>query len=184
MKRSRLVAALIIAVGSAANAATLVVVPDQSTYVVGETVTLTITGDPQGAQDDAIFGRLEYDPSSTSTLGSSQTRHTSGGGASSAILGIVSFGDGFVDVFNQIVGFEGPLGVDQVQVAEATLVADAIGAVEVYWSNDVGYELHFFGLTSSTVPLLATSFDVVPEPAHALQQAAVLGVLVFLHAIR
>ena len=44
----------------AADAATLSVSPDKTTYLVGEVITLTVMGDDQGAVSDGIHGLLEY----------------------------------------------------------------------------------------------------------------------------
>ena len=44
----------------AASATTLSVSPDKFTYSVGETVTLTVTGDDGGVTAFGIFGRLDY----------------------------------------------------------------------------------------------------------------------------
>lgn len=177
MKRTLFVAAIAIGLATTARAATLTVDSDKSTYTVGETVTLTVTGNPGGAQAISIFGRLEYSPLLTSTVGSTQTRHTWGGGAHAAILGTLSFGDGFVDVFNQIIDFgETPRAVDQVQIATVTLIADAEGTVDVFWSTVFVVSLDFFGLVSQPAP--ATSFTIVPEPTSALLRAGCFAVLV------
>src|SRR5262245_22232480 len=60
MRRLLFTSALVLACGSAASAATLSVSADKLTYLVGETITLSIFGDAQGASADAIFGRLGF----------------------------------------------------------------------------------------------------------------------------
>jgi len=174
--RTSLLVPAVIGFTTAAHAATLTVSPDQPSYIVGDTVTLTITGDPQGTPASSIFGRLEYAAELTTTVGSEQTRHTWGGGANAAILGILNHGDGFADAFDQIIDLEAARAVDQVQIATVTLVADAVGTVEVSWSSDPSTGLDFFGLTAFDEPPIAASFTI-PEPAPALAQSACLVVL-------
>ena len=47
----------------AADAATLSISPDKTTYLVGERINLTVIGDDEGAVSDRIFGQLEFDGS-------------------------------------------------------------------------------------------------------------------------
>jgi hypothetical protein len=169
-------AAVLVLLGSSAAATTLTVVSDKPTYLVGETITLTITGDTEGAADAEILGQLTYEAALTSTVASSQTQHNSN--VSGAwTLGALPIGDGFATVFNQIVDFSGfPRTVFEVQVATVTLVADAPGTVHVSWSSSPGFELDFFGINLGNLPSLqATSFEIVPEPA--------LGVLLALGGV-
>src|SRR5687767_10209661 len=53
-------AALIAGFSTVSSATTLSVSPDKLTYLVGETITLSIDGDAQGASAAAIYGRLQY----------------------------------------------------------------------------------------------------------------------------
>ena len=61
MKRTLFIVAVLVAFATAASGATLSVVSDKSTYNVGETITLTVSGDDQGATTYGIFGSLQYD---------------------------------------------------------------------------------------------------------------------------
>src|SRR5258705_12995771 len=56
-------AALIVGFSTASSAATLSMSTDKLTYLVGETITLSIDGDAQGANAYFIYGRLLYDGS-------------------------------------------------------------------------------------------------------------------------
>jgi hypothetical protein len=59
LRRLSVVLVLIASAGSV-SAATLSVNPDKLTYDIGETITLSINGDAEGASAHNIFGRLEY----------------------------------------------------------------------------------------------------------------------------
>jgi hypothetical protein len=167
MTRLFSIALALVACASAANAVTLTVETDKLLYDLGETVHVTIMGNPSGAKDDGIWGRLEYSAALTTTLTSSQTQHTRGGGMLFSLTGALQRGDGFAEVFNQIID-GGGVGrtVDNVQIATATLIADAAGIVEIFW-DDAFYGLDFFGLTNASVgspPNPVASFTIVPEP--------------------
>jgi hypothetical protein len=60
IKRWLFAAALFFPVVHAANAATLSVNSDKTTYNIGETITLSVIADDQGATAYYIFGRLLY----------------------------------------------------------------------------------------------------------------------------
>jgi hypothetical protein len=156
-----------------AGSATLTVVPNKTSYSIGETITLTITGDSQGAEDKLIFGRLLYEAALTSTVSSSQITLTSDGVPWNT--GPLSVGDGFATVFNQLVI---PLSapVDQLLIATATLIAEAPGTVHVSWESTFGVELDFFGLNNSNVVGTQATFTI-PEPTVTalLQIAGLLG---------
>ncbi len=164
MKRSGCAAVValvgLIGLGGAARAATVTVAPDKPTYLVGETVTLNVTSDSQGGSDSAIRGRLEYSSALTNTVTSTQTTHTTAG--ANWVPVPLTHGDGFADVFNQTRVLAAT--VDQLQIATATLVAEALGLVTVTWSTSFPTALDYFGVTSAS----GTSFQIVPEPATAL----------------
>ena len=61
MLRSMLSTLFALALASAAHAATLTVVADQVHYNIGDTATLTVTADTQGASSLLAFGRLLFD---------------------------------------------------------------------------------------------------------------------------
>jgi hypothetical protein len=172
MKRTLFVVAALVAFATAASAATISVVSNKLTYNPGEQVILTVTGNSQGGKDDAVFGRLEYSAALTTSLTSSQSQLTRGGGSIFALTGSLAQGEGFADVINQIIDSGGtPRTVDNLQISTATLLADAAGTVAVTWSTGLGFELDFFGLTSGTNPGPQATFTIIPEPT----TAALLG---------
>jgi hypothetical protein len=165
MTRLFSIALALVACTSAAGAVTLAIESDKLTYGIGEAIAITVTGDPQGASDTEIYGRVLYSAALTSTETSSQSQLTRGGGTIFALTGTLQRGDGFADVFNQIIdaGGANPPGrtVDNIQISTATLIADALGTVSVSWSTGGSFALDFFGLTSGP----GASFTIVPEPA-------------------
>lgn len=169
MKRTLFIVAAVLGFATAAGAATLSVASDKLTYSIGETISLTVTGDSAGGKDFSIFGQLIYEAALTETVTSSQTQHTRGGGTFFATTGVLNQGDGFADVFNQIIDITSPRSVDQLQIATATLVAQLAGVVNVDFRDDTGsgFELDFFGLSSAP----GTTFTIIPEPT----TAALLG---------
>jgi hypothetical protein len=144
---------------AAAGAASLSISTDKLTYLVGETVDVTVTGLPQGGTDSAIRGQLQYSAALTDTVTSSQTLHTTLGVPWTE--GTLNVGDGFADVFNQSRVLA--TIVDQNQIATATLTAAALGTVNLSW-NTSSPALDFFGLTSGT----GASFTIVPESGTGL----------------
>jgi hypothetical protein len=154
-----------------ASAATLSVQSDKLTYYVGETITLTVIGDSEGATDYSIFGKLDYSASLTQT-NQKPTPTVQPGWTNNATY---TAQDGSSVMFNEIAlpaaTFEGP-AVLSVQ----TLIAEATGVVNASWDT-TGIYFAFFGLTNAP----GTSFTIVPEPA----TAALLGLsLVALAASR
>ena len=133
------------------RAATLTITSDKAEYALGETITLTVTGDAQGAADDAIFGRLDYASELAATLSAAQLALSSGGQTwSTGALGPESGGVGYVDVFNQQIGgsqtVDGPL-VSTVQLQASPLFP---GTLNFEWSVSAGHQLDFFGLVTVT----------------------------------
>jgi len=171
MKRTLFIVAAVVGFATAASALSLIVVPDKLTYNIGETITITVTGDSDNVKSIFIFGSLDYSAALTTFVTNSQTRHSSG--IFKMTTGTLVNGDGFSNVFNQL--FVNPVArsVDQLQIATVTLLADALGTVDVTWS-DGGRSLQFFGLTNATEsspPNPVATFSIVPEPA----TAALLG---------
>jgi PEP-CTERM motif len=166
-------AALIVGFSNAANAATLSVSADKLTYLVGETVTLTVTGDDAGASSYYVYGRLDYTGAlvdngtrSQITLIRSGGNPWSKGSLGAADNGVVAYSD----AFNQDAGLvaDSPSNLPG-NFSTVTLIAQAVGLVDVNWhaSLNDGFGLLFFGLTDAP----GTSFTIVPEPA----TAALLG---------
>jgi PEP-CTERM motif len=162
MKRSRIaaVAALGIVLGSglAARAATLTVSTNKLTYLVGESVTVSVLGDSQGAADSAIDGVLTYSSALTDTPAVPVQSILLSGGIP-WIPGVPSFSDGSSQMFVQ--SRIGAATVSNQLTSTAVLVATGLGTVNLAWLGG----LDFFGLTSAA----GTSFTVTtPEPGTAL----------------
>lgn len=164
MKRMALLAIQLVAFtgfATAAGAATLAISTNKLTYLVSETINVTVSGNSQGAKDSQIFGQLLYSAALTDTVTSAQTSHTTGGLGTWVPLPL-SRGDGFAELFDQT--RLGAATVDQLQIASLVLTATGLGAVNLNWST-AGPALDFFGLTNAPG---ATFTIVVPEPGTAL----------------
>jgi hypothetical protein len=159
-----LVLALSIAAG--ATAASLSVSSDKLTYLVGETVTLTVTGDDGGASAYAVFGRLDFSGALVDNATRSQI--TLVGQQGPWETGTLSSGDDGIsahsDAFNQVRYIQDTAYNLPAAFATVTLIAAAVGIVDVAWHIGIDAEqLKFFGLTDAP----GTSFTIVPEPASA-----------------
>jgi hypothetical protein len=151
-----------------ALAQNLTMTADKLVYSVGEEITLTITGDSQGASADFIFGTVNYDVALVSVTSQSQTQHTSFSGALSWILLPLNVDNpnlGTADAFNQ--GFTISAPVDQLQVATITFTANASGVASFSW-RDIFSEstefLNFFGLAEAP----GTSVTILPASSSSI----------------
>ena len=160
-----------IAISSAASATTLSVSPDKLTYDIGETITLTVHGDDEGVTALSIFGRLLYNGALVDN--GTRSQKTIVGAYGNWIKGILDADDtnaagpgSYSQAFDQITTSNGDtaenLPADN-PFATVTLIAVALGTVNVAWDTSTGSntQLTFFGLTSAP----GTSFTIVPEPA-------------------
>jgi hypothetical protein len=171
------------AVPVAAAAATLSIVPDKTTYSVGEPVVVQLVGNPQGASDAALFARLRFEASILGGGSVVALTPTSSAGAFTWLQGTHACGAGYCDVLNTIGGLS-PLPVDQSgsQVwATATLQAAAPGTanltLELVGPQQTGFELDFFGLSSaSAVPIQVVAADI---PAAGRIELVLLALLLF-----
>jgi hypothetical protein len=155
-----------------ASAVTLTITPDKSTYLVGETITLSVFGDAEGAQASSIFGRLLFASGLATFVDSSQEPLTSFSGVLTWTTGNLTGGAGFADAFLQVISVN-PHPVDGPLTAIVTLSASAPGSLDYAWQTSGQEQLDFFGLT--TAP--GGSVTIVPEPASALLVALGLGVI-------
>ena len=147
---------------SAASAATLTVVSDQAVYLPGQTVTLTVFGDGEGATAYSLFGRLEWNAGALIHVSTTQNS----AGSPPWIVGPVIGGADFAEVFNQIDGsFAGsPENFPGDVIATVTLIMNTSGVVQVDWASS----LSFFDIQGARP---AITLIVVPEPT----AAALLG---------
>jgi len=179
MKRTLVVVAAVVGFAAAASASTLNVFTTDasnvvtSTFTVGDTILLKVTGDAQGganpgyAQAEAI-----WDGSLTTTVIDPITCNGSslpGGPCTSAAQGSwytnkgqMSLGsDGSALLINQT----DPATGTQVDTSFITLVADAVGVSNVSWG---GSYLVFFDISITNPNIQAHSFTIVPEPTTAV----------------
>jgi hypothetical protein len=160
-------AALLLSIANAANAATLSLTADKTTYTIGETVTLTVVGDDEGATAYSIVGRLVYNGALVDNGTRSQITLFGPYGAwtkfalTQADSGTAS--GTFSDAFQQVSGSSQTATNLPGVLSTVTLIAKAVGVVDVAWDNapPPDYPLAFFGLTDAP----GTSFTIVPEPA-------------------
>jgi hypothetical protein len=180
-------ACVVIAIAHQVSAASLSISTDKPTYLVGETVTVTVFGDDgffdsgDPAVTYSVFGRLDYSGALVDNGTRTQTPlvgHAPGYGSGTWVqVPLAANDDGNVatsDAFSQLVNPAGPQTADNLPglLSSVTLIATAVGTVNVNWHvvND-GYALDFFGLTNAP----GTSFMIVPEPAPGVLLA--LGLL-------
>jgi hypothetical protein len=160
------------AIATAASATTLSVTPDKLTYSIGDTITLSINGDAQGASAYAIYGRLLYDGSlvdngtrSQKLIGPGWTKGSLDAGDTNAATPTSAFSEAFdqVTIDN---GFQTATS----PIATVTLIATADGFLNVIWdSTTPGYQMDYFGLTSAPGASICIGLEIcdgfTPEPA-------------------
>lgn len=142
-----LAGALLLAAGPA-RAITLSIAPDQATYGVGETVTLSVLLDLEGTPAQVFDGRIEFDAALATGLDVTTSLDEQ--------VGIPPFpdcGPGYCDVFDHSL----PAPVFGLVTATVTLSADAPGEVDVVWNPAP------LGIVGAP----GTSFTIVPEPGAA-----------------
>ena len=167
----------ILVLASGAQAVTLTITPDKATYSVGETITLSVFGDAEGAAEISIFGRMLFEPNFAVYIASAQETLTSFGGFVPWTPIALTGGNGFADAFGQLAG-QSTLIPDGPLTASVTLNAISPGTISFSWETGGIYALDFFGLTNAP----GGSVTVVPEPSTAPLIA--LGLLILTAAER
>jgi hypothetical protein len=153
----------ILVLASSAHAATLTITPDKSTYLVGETITLSVFGDAEGELTLLVQGLLFFDATLADYVTSSQTTLTAFGGAVTWAPNPLSGGDGFGFAFSQLGGLS-PTPVDGPLSAAVILTATAPGTLNYAWDVTLPNAFDFFTLTNAP----GGSVTIIPEPATAL----------------
>jgi hypothetical protein len=187
-----LAVALFAASSTGASATTLSIGTDKLTYQVGETVTVTVTGDageePPGepVRAYAIFGRLDYSGALVDNGTRTQTKLVGDySGPLAWQTGALSQGDdgtnAFSDAFNQANLYGDSANNLPAAFSTVTLAATAVGVVGLDWHTAFDpFQLTFFGLTDAP----GTSFTIVPEPATAALIAVGLCAIAFASGTR
>ena len=161
MKRTLFTLVAVVGLATATNAASLSVSSDRSTYLPGETITLEVIGDAQGASTTQVFAQVLYSGDS-SFQSSSQQQQSSFGGALPWTVGVLTSGPGFADALNQIAGTS-PLPADGLFMAQILLTAGSPGTVNTSFNVTPGANaLNFYGGGGQ-----GGSFTIVPEPTTA-----------------
>jgi hypothetical protein len=173
-----LVVALVAASWTAASAATLTVESDKLTYLVGETITLTVFGDDEGVEALFVQGVLLY---SGALVDNGTRSQTPLGPGWQVPAGLAEGDDGFnaysLAFYQHRLFDESDSPNLPGTLSVVTLIAQAIGVVDVSWDTTEPFDqLAFFGLTSAP----GTSFSIVPEPGTAV----LLGIGLFYLAVR
>jgi PEP-CTERM motif-containing protein len=163
MRRMLFVATLAIAWASASSAVTLAVVPDKPWYYNGETITLSIMGDAQGATTYGIFGRLKFNglaldngTRTQKTIGPTFTKGTLDAGDTN----VNGADTAYAEAFDQVALFATYQTATN-PISTVTLIAGSLyfGVVNVAWDiTTPGFALDFFGLTNAP----GTTFTVIP----------------------
>jgi hypothetical protein len=165
MSRAHYALLFTVLVGTSANAASLAVAPDKLTYNIGETITLTITGDDAGATAYSIYGRLLYSGALVDNGTRSQVAIVDDSGP--WVKSVLNEGDdgveAYSDAISQLTINAGTALNLPGTLSTVTLIAKAMGVVNVNWNTTIPNQLDFFGLTDAP----GTSFEIVPEPATA-----------------
>jgi hypothetical protein len=168
-----LLALIGVAFAGAAEATTLTVETDKPFYLVGETITLTVTGDTEGASALIVFGRLRFGNPGVANVAAgvpSQTRlRASTLGGLDWVAGPVrcsSLGGASCEMMNQLSPLtHRPADSTVPLTAVVSLLALAPGTSTVFWDTNKpgGFQLDFFGLTNAP----GTLIHVAPEPTTA-----------------
>ena len=120
------------AFAATANAATLTLVSNKITYYLGETITLIVLGDDQGASAYGVFGRLDYSGALLDTARAPRSR----------------------DVRAECTDGDQPPG----PAGDGHAARDG-GVANINWHTVLdGMQLDFFGLTNAP----GTSFTIIP----------------------
>jgi hypothetical protein len=165
MKRTLIALIAVVGMATAANAATLSVSSDAASYGLGDTITLTVTGDADGASAQAVFARVLYSGSgSVNFVSASQVGMTSFSGGLAWSPGVTAGDASGANALNQLAGLMA-LAPDTTFSSTVVLTAAGAGTVAISFEGLTGgpTALDFFGLSSGT----GGSFTIVPEPTTA-----------------
>jgi hypothetical protein len=180
--------AVLISTANLASAAIFTLQSNKVIYNIGETITLTVQGDPQGATSYGVFGVLHYNGALVDN--GTRTQPTLSGPLGPWIKNPLAQldtnandGGSFSYAFAQITGVaETATNIPLTTLSTVTLIAKAIGVVAVNWDTAGGpFQFDFFGLTSAP----GTSFTLLYADSPESETALLLGLgLLVLGALR
>jgi hypothetical protein len=175
------VLAVVLGLSFGAQATTLSITADQANYLVSDTITLTVIGDPGTGVHQKSFGTIEYDGLLVTALGGqTQTTLKNGGGTGWIVGGLLIDlpNADTQDSFNQIFG--GTVAQDSTKklTAVMTFHADASGTANFDWRTVGAQAFSFFGLTNAP-GVTVTIGTPVPEPSTAgLMGLGLIGLVI------
>jgi hypothetical protein len=164
--------AVVLGMALGAQAATLTMSTDKATYLPGETITMTILGDSEGAEALGAYGSVVYDTAFVSSNAGSQTQTALKTAAGVKWIRGALATDGVYfgtqDAFSQINGTTVAAGTTKKLTAVMTFTADSAGTASFSWLEEAGgLNLNFFGLSSNALVNQPFSVDIIPEPSTA-----------------
>jgi hypothetical protein len=179
MKRTLIAVAALVGLASAANAATLSI-SGGGTFNVGDTITLTITGDSQGESALNATGFLDSDNSAVTAGLTTATQSQT----TLLFLGSIPWTAGALNfctaaqckAFDQLSALGvNPASAANLLTATISFLATAPGTAHLSWDQNVagGTSLQFFSLTNAAGTTITV--NAVPEPT----TAALLGLGLF-----
>jgi hypothetical protein len=163
-----------------ATAVSLAVNPDKLTYSIGETITLSITGDDTGGGTSyAVYGRLLYNGALVNNdtrkqiLIQGEKSKWVGGSLENGDTNANSATSAFSEAFDQVTLSAQTATNLPGALSTVTLIAQSAGVVNAIWDvTNPGFQLYFFGLANAP----GASFTIVPEPTSlALLALGLLG---------
>ena len=160
--------AIVLGMSFTAQATTLTMTSDKPSYLSGESITITVTGDVQGTKGFKAEGQiLASGTGSVDFTGASYAQDTL---ATQTFNGVVPWSLGFLGgsdgvLFAQV-GAITPVTIatdDNIMTATMVITAGSSGVVNFGWQTSGVLFLKFFGLSNGG----GTSITIVPEPTTA-----------------
>jgi hypothetical protein len=141
-------------------------------YTVGQPITISVNGNPQGAVDNAIFGRLAFSNPALGNIASAVPVQTTLTPTTVWTAGVTSCTASNCTMFNQIGGLTPSTPTNQLN-SSVSFVATTPGTSSLTWvTSPPGFAFDFFGLTNAP----GSSITVLPPPTLAVDLGGHSGV--------
>ena len=172
--------AIVLGMSFAAQATTLTMTSDKTSYAVGEAITITVTGDVQGTDGYKVDGQILASGSGgVDFSGAIYAQEILG---AQTFNGSVPFTDGGVGGYDgEVMAQAGGLSpvivdsTDQIMTATMVITAATAGVVNFGWQTTGVNYLKFFGLTNAA----GIAIQIIPEPTTAgLMGLGLLGLAI------